>query len=91
MNGPATARVLAFAADAMVIEPALDLDSAVRLAVWDDPDAPFPQAGADGAEVFADAMAVLHDAFRSRAAGVSREGDIEVVRAEAMRLVSVPR
>jgi hypothetical protein len=91
VNRAATARVLAFAADAMVIEVSLDPDAALRLAVWDDPDAPDPAPGAPGADVFAEAGSLLAGAChvqRDDLARVPRLDAISAARAQAAQVLS---
>lgn len=52
MDFAAVADVLERAATAMETNPALDPDGAVRLAVWGDPETPYPGDQEPGAEVF---------------------------------------
>ncbi|MFG3085107.1 hypothetical protein [Streptomyces parvulus] len=87
----AVADALTRAATAMETNPNLDPDGAVRLAVWGNPDTPYPGDNAPGADAFNEAVSAIECYCGWQGNGIA---DIPVpeaiaaARAEAARFAS---
>ena len=91
MDFAAIADVLERAATAMENNTELDPDGAVRLAVWGDPETPYPGDNAPGADVFDDASSAIECFCGWQGNGIDRipaAEAIEAARAEAARFRS---
>lgn len=92
MDFAATADVLERAATAMDTNPALDPDGAVRLAVWGNPDTPYPDDdNAPGCDLFDEASSAIECFCGYQGNGIEqipRRDAIEAARAEAARFRS---
>lgn len=92
MNSVADA--LERAANAMQANPRLDPDSAVRFAVWGDPNTPYPGDDAPGAETFDYAESAIECYCGWQGNGIDRiprRDAIRAARAEAARYRSYGR
>ncbi|MFJ8006120.1 hypothetical protein [Streptomyces fagopyri] len=91
MNFVAVARVLDEAADLMEADRTLDPDGAVRLAVWGDPETPYPGDNAPGADEFNEASSAIECKCGYQGNGIRdipQRDAIAAARAEAARFRS---
>jgi hypothetical protein len=85
------ADVLTRAADLMDADPGLDPDGAVRQAVWDNPETPYPGDGEPGADLFDVAASAIECFCGYQGNGIQdipRRDAIEAARTEASRFAS---